>query len=351
MKILLFARGLWNRAGIERMTVVLANALCEYHEVSIALIEPFDREKCPYELDERVQVVSFNSYFKGFNLKNIKSLRKVVKQISPDVVITVATPLVRISNPALWGMKVRNIAWEHFNLYAGSKIGAYWKLLSTRLVEKTIVLCKDDEENFKRRGAPGVMMIPNFSDMHKNPPTDFKNKVALAVGRHADQKGFDLLLKAWAKADVKDWKLKIVGSGSLMQQNIQLAQELDLGDSVIFMESTSDVVSEYQNASCFILSSRYEGFGVVLIEARLLGLPAISFDCPTGPREIIRDGIDGFLVENGNIDALAAKITEVLAMDNLQDYGAAAREDAISRFGYENVIKQWLDLLEDPAVK
>lgn len=346
MKIILFARGLWNRAGIERMTVVLANALCEYHEVTIALIEPFDRERCPYELHDKVRVVSFNSYFKGFNLKNIAVLRKVTEQIMPDVVITVATPLVRISNPALWGMKIRNIAWEHFNLYAGSKIGAYWKLLSTRLVEKTIVLCKDDEDNFNRRGASGVMMIPNFSDMHKNQPTDFKNKIALAVGRHADQKGFDLLLKAWAKADVQDWKLKIVGSGVLMQQNIRMASELGVSDSVVFMESTSDIVSEYQNASCFILSSRYEGFGLVLIEARLLGLPVISFDCPTGPREIIRDGVDGFLVENGNIDALAKKIKEVLAMDNLSTYGVAAREDAINRFGYENVIKQWLDLIE-----
>lgn len=346
MKIILFAQGLWNRAGIERMTVALANALCEYHEVTIAVIEVFDREQCPYELYDKVKVVSFNSYFKGFNIKNIKSLRKVVKHIRPDVVITVATPLVRISYPALWGMKLRNIAWEHFNLYAGSKIGGYWKLLSTRLVEKTIVLCKDDEDNFKKKGAPRVMMIPNFSDMHKNHPTDFKNKIAIAVGRHAEQKGFDLLLKAWAKANVQDWKLKIVGSGSLMQQNIQLSHELGVSDSVIFMESTTDIVREYQNASCFILSSRYEGFGLVLIEARQLGLPAISFDCPTGPREIIRDGIDGFLVENGNIDALAEKITEVLAIDNLSIYGAAAREDAINRFGYENVIKQWLYLIE-----
>ena len=318
----------------------------ENYKKNSTSIEPYDKAKTPYPLNEKVEVLSFSSVFKGFNIGNILSLRKCVKEIRPDVLITVATPLVRISYPALLGLNIRNIAWEHFNLYAGSKIGSYWKLISTRLVEKTIVLCKDDEDNFNRKGAPRVMMIPNFSDMHLNAPSDCSSKLALAVGRHADQKGFDLLLQAWAKADVKDWKLKIVGSGTLMQQNIKLAEDLGISDKVIFMESTSDIASEYQKASCFILSSRYEGFGVVLIEARLLGLPCISFDCKTGPREIIRDGVDGFLVENGNVDALAGSITEVLNKENLAEYGALAREDAICRFGFENVIKQWLTIIE-----
>ena len=348
IRIMLFAQGLWNRAGIERMTVDLANLLAKSYDVSIVLIEPFSHETAPYKLDGRVFVESMDSAFKGLNIDNICKLRSIVKRIRPDVLITVATPLVRISTPAISGLKIKNIAWEHFNLYAGSKIGSVWKWISTFCVDRTIVLCNDDAENFRKVGARNVSAIANFSSIGEdNEPSECTEKVLLAVGRHANQKGFDMLIKAWAKVDAKDWKLKIVGSGQLLQDNLRLADSLGLTESIIFQDATSDIVDEYRNASCFVLSSRYEGLVMVLIEARMMGLTCVSFDCPTGPREIIRDGLDGFLVHTEDVDALAAKLTEVLAYNNLKELGMLARQDAMQRYGVQSASMSWSDVINN----
>lgn len=346
--IMLFAQGLRNRAGIERMTVHLANLLAKSYDVSIVLIEPFSYETSPYKLDSRVYVESLHSAFKGLNVDNICKLRSVVKRISPDVLITVATPLVRISAPAILGLRIKNIAWEHFNLYAGSKIGSVWKWISTFCVDRTIVLCNDDAENFRKVRARNVSAIYNFSSIgEENEPSECTKKVLLAVGRHAHQKGFDMLIKAWTKVEANDWKLKIVGSGQLLQDNIRLAESLGVAESIIFQDATPDIIGEYKNASCFVLSSRYEGFGMVLIEARMMGLTCVSFDCQTGPREIIRDGVDGFLVPTEDIDALAAKLTEVLAYDNLKELGVIARQDAMQRYGVDSASMSWSNVINN----
>lgn len=345
--IILFAQGLINRAGIERMTVALANLLANRYKVTIVLIEPFSYENLPYNLRESVHVESLNSSFGGFNFKNIRLLRNVVVELKANILITVATPLVRISAPALAGLRIRNIAWEHFNLYAGSGIGSIWKILSTYLVERTVVLCDDDAVNFRKKKARNITTIYNFSSMgEENLPSECNEKIILSVGRHANQKGYDMLLKAWAKVKKNGWKLKIVGNGPLFSENQHIAQKLKILDSVIFEDSTPNIVNEYRNASCFVLSSRYEGLVMVLIEARMMGLTCISFNCPTGPREIIRDNVDGFLVEAGNIDALAAKISEVISMKNLPELGKQARVDAMQRYGTEQAALKWISIIE-----
>lgn len=347
MRIVLFAQGLTNRAGIERMTVELSNLLADYYDVYIVLIEDFNRKDSPYIIDDKVNIVSLKSAFSILNVRNIFMLRAVLRNIAPNVVITVATPLVRISAPAVMGLGIRNIAWEHFNLYAGSRKGIYWKLLSTYLVDRTVVLTNADARNFRNRKCKNIVVIPNFTSIERNIPSKCNSNIILAVGRHANQKGFDLLIKAWAKANVFEWKLKIVGSGELKEKNISLAKELGVIDSIIFQDSTPEIVKEYQSASCFILSSRFEGLVMVMIEAKMMGLPCISFDCPTGPSEIIRDGIDGWLVDNGNISALAETIRLALSSrDVLRERGRMARVDALMRYSPDAIKNKWIELLE-----
>lgn len=351
---MLFAESLRNRAGIERMTVELANMLSDVHNVSIVTIETFDTELCPYKVKEKVKTLSLGSSFhksmfsKGaLNLDNIRKLREIVLKEHPDVMITVATPLVRISAPALRGLKIKNIAWEHFNLWAGSKIGSIYKMLAPWFVDKTVVLTEADAKDYIAMKAPRIMVIPNFTSMHSYAPSLCESKVLLAVGRHAPQKGFDMLIKAWAKADAPGWTLHIVGSGNDRTQNEQLATDLGVADTIIFKDSTPHIMEEFRQSSCFVLSSRYEGLVLVLLEAKMMGVPCISFDCPNSPREVIRDGIDGWLVENGNIDALAETITEKLK-DNkkLQEAGIMARKDALERYSPEAVMSLWENLFD-----
>lgn len=350
MRIAIFAEGLTIRGGIERMTSELANLLVNSHDVTLIVLKSCDRANTAYQLDSRIKFVSLNSNFSGLNINNIMRLRKELKQIDPVTLITVATPLVRISAPAVCGLNIRNIGWEHFNLYAGSKIGSCWKVLSTYFVNKTVLLTNIDEANYRRYHAINTVVVPNFSTICTNTPSECNDKIFLTVGRHSHEKGFDMLIRAWAKTDRKDWKLKIVGSGALKDRNVALANELNVSDSIIFIEATSDIVSEYQSASCYVLPSRYEGLVMVLIEARMMGLTCVSFDCPNSPREIIRDNIDGFLVPAEDVDALAAKLSEVLVSDDLRKYGAAAREDAMQRYGAEAASRMWEEIL-DPTKK
>lgn len=355
MKVLLFAESLKNRAGIERMTVELANLLLITYDVTILLIDKFNRAECPFSLYPSVNVSSLNSAFnKPFhsfdllNIRNIYLFRKQIKDIKPDVLITVATPLVRISAIGILGLKIKHIAWEHFNLSAGSYLGSIYKKISTRFVDGTVVLSEADKMAFEKGNSAKIFFIPNFTSIGKFYSEKVERKhILLAVGRHAQQKGFDLLLNAWAKVVAPGWKLRIVGSGEEFESNVLLSNQLGIADSVEFLPNTSNISQEFLSASCFVLSSRYEGLVLVLIEAKSLGLPCISFDCPHSPREVIRDGVDGWLVSDGDIDKLAECITDKLSHPSvLITAGEESRKDALARYSPNAVFSQWNRLIQ-----
>lgn len=348
MKICLFSQNVSNAGGIERMTVELANLLAtNRYEVHLILIEQFT--KSHYSINQNVTIHSLESVFSSTSyLENVFRLRRLVKHITPNYLITVAVPLVRISAPALWNTKTKNIAWEHFNLYAGSKIGFYWRLLSTQLVWKTIVLTEADKKNYLKHIHCNIQCIPNFTTIKIEKQADINSNIIVAVGRLERQKGFDLLLDAWADVitSVKDWKLRIIGSGSLRENLISQAKRLGIEQYVEFRNATSDIASAYAEASCLVMSSRFEGFGLVLIEAKTAGLPCISFDCPYGPAEIIRNGIDGVLIPSGNTQLLANCLKQLLPdRKRLKVMGKAAGEDAKARFSAQAIFAQWNSLL------
>lgn len=349
--IVLFCEALRNRAGIERMTVDLANLLSDTYKIRIITIDKFSADECPFEISDKVDVLSLNSHFGksilSLNLKNILQLRRRLREYRPQTVIAVATPMVRIAAPAAFGLGINVIGWEHFNIFAGSKIGAIYKALCPWFVKSTVVLTEADANDFRRLKAPRIKVIPNFTNIGKYAPSECENKILLAVGRHAPQKGFDMLIKAWADTDAPGWKLRIVGSGEDKVKNEALAQDLGIAERIEFKESHPEIMKDFQEASCFVLSSRFEGLVLVLIEAKMMGLPCVSFDCPNSPREVIRDGEDGWLVENGNIEALAATLARVLGdMDGLKLAGKLARDDARKRYSPLAVMKEWNLLIE-----
>lgn len=191
-KILLFCEALNNRAGIERMTVELANLLCQECDVIIVTIDPFSNESCPYKIDSKVKVKSLDSRFDkklySINYSNIKSLRKILKEEKISVLIAVATPLVRIAVPAALRLHIKIIGWEHFNIFAGSKIGAIYKVISTWMTDQTVVLTEKDAIDFRRMLSKNIKVVPNFTSIGVNTPSECHEKVILAVGRHEPQK-------------------------------------------------------------------------------------------------------------------------------------------------------------------
>lgn len=192
-----------------------------------------------------------------------------------------------------------------------------------------------------------VEVVPNMVTITPSPVSNYDLKKVISVGRYSYQKGFDMLIEAWSLVIGKhrDWKLYIYGNGDRSEFE-SLVERFQLKDSVFCMPGTEDIVSVYSNCSIYVMSSRYEGFGLVLTEAMSCGLPCISFDCPHGPSEIIDDGKDGYLVERNNIYMLAEKMDKLMTNSDLRrTLGTMARQN-VMRYDKKNIMKRWITLLE-----
>lgn len=194
-----------------------------------------------------------------------------------------------------------------------------------------------------------ISVIPNpISTPQKAEYADGTSRKAIAVGRYAPQKGFDLLIPAWKIVSQQhpDWTLSIYGEGALYTSLQAQIDSLQLTDSCLLEHTVSNITDKYCESSIFVLSSRFEGFGMVIIEAMGCGVPPVSFACPCGPRDIIDHGRNGILVENGDIPELAAQICYLIEHEDIRkEMGRCARMD-VERFKIESIAQQWKELFE-----
>jgi glycosyltransferase involved in cell wall biosynthesis len=175
------------------------------------------------------------------------------------------------------------------------------------------------------------------------------NKVVVAAGRVGPQKGFDRLLPVWAKVapEHPDWELRIWGDGKDLRKLRRQAEELGIADSARLMGFTKKLHDEFADSSVYVMSSRKEGFPMVLLEAMGVGLPVVSYDCPTGPRDIVREGVDGHVVPDGDGEALAAALGHLMDDEAARKaYGAAAVEGA-ARYDIATIAGRWEALLAE----
>lgn len=177
------------------------------------------------------------------------------------------------------------------------------------------------------------------------PDLDFK--VVLAVGRYRHQKRYDLLLQAWSRVTTKKgWKLVIVGEGEDKQKIIELSKLLKIDDTVEINSSTDNIAQYFKSASFYCMSSRFEGLPMVLLEAQSFGLPIMSFDCDTGPAELIDDGVSGYLVGPKNIEKLSDAITNMMNLDKDSYLRMCINaKENVNNFKVNEIVKKWLAIL------
>ncbi|EOD9424621.1 glycosyltransferase family 4 protein [Vibrio harveyi] len=352
-KICFFVGGVSAAGGTERVASLIANSLVDFgldvKFISLdGTVEPY------FSLNAPIIPLSKG---KGVNkhISICQSVRRIVKSEGFDVFIDVDTMLSFYSVPSLVGLNVKHISWEHFNFYVNFNLltRRVSRYIAALFCDHIVTLTKKDEGYWKKNtfGIAKVSTIPNplqkipLVDTYNQAPS-LEHKTILAVGRLTYQKGFDLLLKAWSLVEKKNWSLKIVGDGEDLTSLLRLSKELNLTSSVHFLPATKNIDAEYRSASFFCLSSRFEGFGMVVLEALSHGLPVVSFDCDAGPSDMIIEGINGKLVPCESIEGLAAALTEFLNMSN-DEYDCFSKnaQGKSCDFYIDEIRESWLSIL------
>lgn len=228
-------------------------------------------------------------------------------------------------------------------------IGNIWTNRLEHAIKKFsafVVLTQRDAEAWSN--IRQAVVIPNSIPFWPEQASLCTNKNIISVGRLNEQKGFERLIEAWSyiACQHSDWKLYIYGNGELESFLNLFIQDRNVSDSLFIINPVKNIIDKYLESSIYIMSSRFEGFGMVLVEAMTCGVPVIAFDCPHGPADLITEGEDGFLVENGNIQKLAEKISYLIVNESLRiKMGQKAREN-IKRYGQDQIMQKWIDLFQ-----
>jgi GalNAc-alpha-(1->4)-GalNAc-alpha-(1->3)-diNAcBac-PP-undecaprenol alpha-1,4-N-acetyl-D-galactosaminyltransferase len=286
----------------------------------------------------------------------ILKLRGAILSTRPDVVISYMDRTNICVLAATHGLDLPVIATEHCD-QNNNFIGEGWELLRRRVyphASYVTVLTEESLDYFS--SVPGIRgrIIPNavtpaaFSSSDEM-PKQRSGKTLLAMGRLAHQKGFDLLLNVFALVAKKhpDWTLEILGEGPVRPYLESCVQRHGLAERVLMPGFTNRPFDALRRADLFVLSSLDEGFPNVLIEAMACGLAVVSFDCPSGPRHIIRDGLDGVLVPPRDAQAMAAALDHLMGDDAERQRLAAKAPEVVERFGVQKVMSLWEALISD----
>jgi glycosyltransferase involved in cell wall biosynthesis len=270
---------------------------------------------------------------RGSSLLTDLKLQRKLRSLRPGVLIATRPPLTVAA--ARWAPRhVLTTSQEHIS-YKGRQ-----KVVRTALrdvapkLDAFLTLTEEDRQTWLKalgEDAPLVVAIPNASPFEVGDPAPLTSKTVMAAGRLSMQKGFDRLIPAFAPVARAhpDWRLHIYGSGPMRGTLAKLVREHDLQGSVQLMGLVNGLEDAFADASMYAMSSRYEGLPMVLLEAMAKGVPMVSFDCPHGPRQLIRDGENGLLVPDGDVEGLtAAMLALVEDEEQRMRLGAGALKSA-----------------------
>ena len=375
LKLVYITPALYMAGGVERVLTLKANYFAEHfgYDITIILTEGKDKPLF-YPLSNKIKVINLNIGFEQLwtcsFVKKVfvylkkqrqfkKSLTKELMCIRPDITISLLRREINFINDIKDGSRkigelhVNRANYRNFEAndsnFIKNLFAKFWMLslvAKLKKLDRFVVLTEEDKDAWPE--LKNICAIPDPLSFLPTKYSDLKEKRVIAVGRYVYQKGFDLLLQAWSKIEklYPDWHLTIFGDGNRTPYEKQM-KALEIDDKRCHLNGpTSDIHQEYINSSIFVFSSRFEGFGMVLVEAMACGLPVVSFDCPCGPKDIVKDGEDGILVENGNIDLLASSLSRLMNDETLRLSISKAGQKNAQRFNIGHIAEQWRLLFE-----
>lgn len=374
MKILYCLHGTFNSGGMERIVINKANYLAQ-HGYYVIIVTTEQKNRVPFfSIHPCIECIDLginyeDDVYKNF-FKKLVSFRKKIKshrfrleslliEKKADIVVsTFGNEVVFL--PFLHDHS-KKIVEIHFSKFFRKQLArkGIWKIVDyfrtcqdDRIIskyDKFVCLTNEDRQYWGYKSdRNNIMAIPNFINYYPVAKTDLVVKQVIAVGRLSYQKGYDRLIDAWKIVSHRfpEWKLRIFGSGELYSELSKQIQINRLEGHIEIQQPTSRIYEEYLKSSLFLLSSHYEGMPMVLLEAFSCGLPVVSFNCKCGPNDLIDDGVNGFLVEEGDVLAFADKIMKVLENEELRkQMGQEAYKTSLC-YSEEIIMGKWISLFK-----
>jgi glycosyltransferase involved in cell wall biosynthesis len=362
MKIVFNTDQIYKHGGIEKVMATKVNYWANLHDYKVYIITTEQEGNKPcYPIDSKVQLidlgVNYNRNISYFSLDNIKKVKRhflkqkaIFKQINPDVIISPNYNFDHYWLPYIKG-KAKLFKERHGSRYAEmelriskalkQKLHFYFQDFIDSKYDKIIVLNDSEKEYVYTNNA---VVIPNPINLYGQQAA-LNNKQVIAAGRISPVKGFEDLIRAWKIVNeyYPDWHLHIYGDNYLgTQEKLQeIINDLNLSHSIIFKYSVDNLSQTMLNYSAYAMTSITECFPMVLLESLSVGLPIVSYDCPNGPRHIITNNEDGYLVENKNIHEFANKLMKLIGNEDLRKRMGNNALKNVVRFNLENVMNKW----------
>ena len=377
MKIVYCTKNLSNTGGVQHLTIEKANALSQINGNEVWIAVEKDKGRYAFPIDSRVHIanldVDYNenvwgkSRFRQFVLHFAKrkihkrKIEKFLDTIKPDIVIStngiekIFLSSLSRSCPAVF---IREIHTESNSRINNAKslfdkiiawVGTWYDYkIAIKRYDQIVTSTNEDKERYWKDNKK-VCVIPNFVPNHQTIPSSLNNKIVIAVGRLVFNKNFSSLIRSWSYVHRlhPDWRLDIYGDGYMKKELMSQINDLGLQDAVFLMGGTNDLFSKYLNSSVFVMSSLYEGMPLVMLEAMSCGLPVVSYAFPCGPKDIINNGEDGFLIPVGDEQMMAEQINYLIEHEDVRRNMGVAALEKTKQYSMDIIFKKWMSLFTE----
>lgn len=340
--------------GTERAVTNLANLLMKSYKVSIISLYHPVASKPQFRLMDGVSVdylkfeVPDNFIQRNYQyLKFIYALRHHISRAKTDFLISTAHAVSFILPLVVLCSKTKSIAAEHITRSSLPLFSRLLQRLSYPFLHAIVLLSESAEKKYSF--LKNTHVIPNSLSFFPSEISCQNNKTILSVGRISYEKGFDRLvdMAKLMKNSTSEWRIKIFGNGNCEEDIRKAIKEHELTDFIVMSGAVKDIEKEYLKADIYLMTSRFEAFPMVLLEAKACGLPVVTYDCPEGPGQIVKDGYDGYLIEDGNAASMVEKLRLLMLDNELRRKMSTNARESVVKYKDELVVEKWNSLFDN----